>query len=133
MGDLLGNGELGMTATLPQARIPLGYAVIAGQRTPVEIDIEWMRAFTDLVKSTSSDGGASLAELLPLFFSVPPSDPVSQEAIRAVDELRNELSSARSDTQALRAQIEDQASLIAEMRRDPDLRNRVEQIEGRLQ
>lgn len=122
-----------MNPTLPQARIPLGYAVIAGVRTPVEIDIEWMRAFTDLVKATSSDGGASLAELLPLFFATPPSDPVSQEAIRAVDELRNELASAKGDMRALRGQIDEQAAEIAALRPDASLRARVEQIEDRLQ
>lgn len=30
--------------TLPQARIPLGWVNLPGQRLPVSIDIEWMRA-----------------------------------------------------------------------------------------
>lgn len=30
--------------TLPQARIPLGWVMVSGQRAPVSIDIEWMRA-----------------------------------------------------------------------------------------
>lgn len=32
--------------TLPQARIPLGWARVDGKRVPVEIDIEWMRSLT---------------------------------------------------------------------------------------
>lgn len=42
--------------TLPQGRSPLGYVNVAGTRVPVEIDMEWMRAFTDLIART---GGAS--------------------------------------------------------------------------
>lgn len=36
--------------TLPQARIPMGYAVVNGQRVPVEIDMEWMRYFATLTE-----------------------------------------------------------------------------------
>lgn len=32
--------------TLPQARIPLGWASVDGKRVPVSIDIEWMRSLT---------------------------------------------------------------------------------------
>lgn len=35
--------------TLPQARIPLGWASVDGKRVPVEIDIEWMRSLTGLL------------------------------------------------------------------------------------
>lgn len=38
--------------TLPQARIPLGWANVNGTRVPIEIDIEWMRAFSALVSRT---------------------------------------------------------------------------------
>ena len=34
---------------IPQARIPIGWAMFAGQRVPVEIDMEWMRAFVGLL------------------------------------------------------------------------------------
>lgn len=37
---------------LPQARIPLGWAVVQGQRVPVEIDMEWMRVMVELVNRT---------------------------------------------------------------------------------
>lgn len=40
------------TLTLPQARIPLGHVMVQGQRLPVEIDMEWMRALLTLVNRT---------------------------------------------------------------------------------
>lgn len=49
--------------TLPQARIPLGWARINGQRVPVEIDIEWMRAFLQLVQRSGGVPGVDLTEL----------------------------------------------------------------------
>lgn len=36
--------------TLPQARIPLGWATVQGQRVPVEIDMEWMLYLTTLTE-----------------------------------------------------------------------------------
>lgn len=120
-------------ATLPQARIPLGWAIVAGQRTPIEIDIEWMRAFTELLRATGTGSDSSVADLLPLFFATAPTDPLAQEAIRAVDELRNELASARSDVQNLRGDVEALSAQLASPRPDIQLRNRVELIEDRLQ
>jgi hypothetical protein len=35
---------------LPQARIPMGWAMVQGQRVPVEVDIEWMRYFATLTE-----------------------------------------------------------------------------------
>jgi hypothetical protein len=37
------------TLTLPQARIPLAWVMVNGQRVPAEIDIEWMRALIGMV------------------------------------------------------------------------------------
>ena len=42
---------------LPQARIPLGWAVVNGDRTPVLIDIEWMRALLGLLNRTGGVSG----------------------------------------------------------------------------
>jgi hypothetical protein len=83
---------------------------------PVEIDIEWMRAFLDLQtagggSTGSSSGASSLVEILPLLFGSPQSSPEAQDALRAVEELRQELVSLRA--------------LF-------DLRSRVETIEDRL-
>jgi len=35
---------------LPQGRIPIGFAMINGQRVPVDVDQEWMRYFTTLTE-----------------------------------------------------------------------------------
>jgi len=126
------------TLALPQARIPLGYAMVGGQRVPVEIDIEWMRALTVLVQRTggtsgNTSAGSALDDLLPLLMTPQASDPVAQEAIRAIDELRNELSSAKTEVQSLRGQIEDALAHLAEVRPSVDLMGRITQIEDRLQ
>lgn len=63
----------------------------------------------------------------------PQSDPSTRETLSAVDELRNELASARGLMQDMRALIEDQAAELSALRTVGDLRNRVEQIEDRLQ
>lgn len=44
--------------TLPQARIPLGWVMVNGQRLPIEIDIEWMRALLTLVNRTGGVMGS---------------------------------------------------------------------------
>lgn len=96
--------------TLPQARSPLGYVTVAGQRIPVEIDREWMRAFTDIVTrsgGTSGTGTDSILESInDLFSTTRPSDAAAQDAARAVDELRNDLASARGELQAARNRLE---------------------------
>lgn len=38
------------TLALPQARIPMGWAMVNGARVPVEIDIEWMRYLMTLTE-----------------------------------------------------------------------------------
>lgn len=60
-------------------------------------------------------------------------DLSSREALSAVDELRNELATARGLMQDLRSLIEEQAAELAALRPMADLRGRIEQIEDRLQ
>ena len=108
------------TVALPQARIPLGYAMVSGQRVPVEIDAQWMRALLGLVDrsgGTTGSGGttSNVDEVMGLLMSLP-QDLAAQEAMRAVDELRNELASARNDVQVFRAKVEELESQIASMR-----------------
>jgi hypothetical protein len=59
--------------------------------------------------------------------------PAIQENARAVEELRNELASARNDNQTLRAGMEEVWAVLEGLRPVSDLRVRVETIEGRLQ
>src|SRR5690348_7824474 len=120
------------TIAFPQARIPLGWAVIQGVRVPVEIDMEWMLALQALLtRSGGTSGSTSFETYLPIFFDPPHTDNLAAEASRAIDELRNELASTRAELQSLRTQIDENT---AELQRMPnyDLRNRVEQIEDRL-
>ena len=118
--------------TFPQARIPLGWAMVQGQRVPVEIDPEWLRSFVDLLNRTGGvSGDTSFDQYIPMFFETPHTDATAQEAMRCVDELRNELASTRSDLQAIRSML-DQALASIESPPASDLRNRIEQIEGRL-
>lgn len=121
------------TIALPQARIPLGWATVQGVKVPVEIDMEWMLALQGLLTRTGgTSGSTSFETYLPIFFDPPHTDNAGAEAVRAVDELRNELASTRAELQSLRGQIEENT---AELQNRPvsDLRNRVEQIEDRLQ
>lgn len=124
------------TITLPHARIPLGWVTMDGQsrRIPVEIDIEWMRALLGLVeRSGGVTGGESFAAYLPALFDPKPSDPAAEQALRAVDELRNELACAKSDAERLARVVDELQTSLAEIRPDHQLRARVEQIEDRLQ
>jgi hypothetical protein len=119
--------------SFPQARIPLGWAMVNGSRVAVEIDQEWLRALTDLLNRTGGvSGDTSFDQYIPMFFDTPHTDTMGREAINMIDELRNELSSARSEQQQLRSMLEELATL---MQSNPttDFRNRIEEIEGRLQ
>lgn len=124
--------------TLPQARNPLGYALMtqpdgSTRRVPVEIDMEWMRAFIGLVNRTGgTSGGSGFEDFLASYFDMPPHDQAGQLAIRGVDELRNELASARSDAQRLQSMVDALSADLAQLRPVQDLRNRVETLEDRF-
>ena len=49
--------------TQPQARIPIGYATVAGVRVPVEIDPEWMRYLVTLNDRAGGVSGVGTTEL----------------------------------------------------------------------
>lgn len=49
--------------TQPQARIPVGYAMVNGVRVPVEIDIEWARFLFTLAERAGGITGSSTTEL----------------------------------------------------------------------
>jgi len=51
------------TLSLPQARIPVGWVMVAGQRVPVEIDIEWMRALTVIKDRVGGVTGPSISDV----------------------------------------------------------------------
>lgn len=140
--------------TLPQARIPIGNATIQGQQVPIYVTIDWMLAFAGLLlRSGGTSGDTGFEQYINQFYDQPLADPVLQDSVRAIDELRQELAASRTELQSLRSLIDDQTvqlsqirsvddfrSLIQELltempqiRFADDLRTRIEQIEGRLQ
>lgn len=59
-------------------------------------------------------------------------DPLTQEAMRSVDELRSEIASTRNECDGLRRLISEQENELQTLRPLADLRQRVERIEGIL-
>jgi hypothetical protein len=119
--------------TIPQGRIPVGYAMVQGQRVPVEIDQEWMLYLTTLTERTGGvSGDTNFIEYINQFFDAPLADPALQEAGRAIDELRNELAASRSDAQTSRVLCEEVSAQLAGVRRLEDLRNRLDGIEAQI-
>lgn len=100
-----------MNSKLPQARIPLGFVSVNGQRVPVEISMEWMRALSNI---TQGAGASSVDPVVDELVAAALGQQVSQgqDASRAIDELRNELASTRTDTQTLRTLIDEQTARI---------------------
>lgn len=118
---------------LPQARIPFGFAQVQGQRVPVEITPEWMRALSVLVqRSGGASGDEAFTEYLPQLFDVR-TDTTAHEAMQAVDELRNELSAVRGENQRLRAELDEFLLLAIGAPVAVDLLPRLEQLEARIE
>lgn len=126
------------TLTIPKTDIPIGRLTIDGVQYDVPQHPEFVRFFFDLARRvggvtapTNTDLSVHIATL-DSEAQMPRSDPGAQEALRAVDELRNEFASLRNDCDALRAQIADRDAELAGIRAIADLRPRVDQLEDRL-
>lgn len=126
------------TITVPKSNIPIGSLTIAGVVYDVPQHPEFARFCYDLVKrvggvtaQTNNDLSIDI-QTLDSEAQMPRSDPGAQEALRAVDELRNEFASLRSDCDSLRSQISDRDAELASLRAIADMRPRVEQLEDRL-
>ena len=116
--------------TLPQARIPIGIATIQGQQVPIFVTIDWMLAFAGLLsRSGGTSGDTSFEQYINQFYDAPLASTESQQATRAIEEMRNELESTRSDLNRLRGEFE---QLQNEPRMAADLRNRLDTLEDRL-
>ncbi len=119
--------------SIPQARVALGWVMVNGVRTPVEIDMEWMLTFTRMLDRTGGvSGDTNFSQYINQFFDAPLVDTRLPEALRAVDELRQELSSTRSDVSQLRGMIDELTNAMAAMPSTEQFRSRIETIEGRL-
>ena len=116
--------------TLPQARIPIGTATIQGLQVPIFVTIDWMLAFAGLLsRSGGTSGDTSFEQYINQFYDAPLASTESQQATRAIEEMRNELESTRSDLNRLRGEFE---QLQNEPRMAADLRNRLDTLEDRL-
>jgi hypothetical protein len=67
--------------SLPQARIPIGWAMVAGNRVAVEIDTEWMRAFTVIKDRVGGVSGPSVTDVDGMLFA--PMQPATLDAAHA--------------------------------------------------
>ena len=127
------------TLTPPTARIPVGLVQINGRQLEVQQHPEFVRFFFDLfarVGSTAALSNTELEEMAQALIDAGPqvnSSIEAQEALRAVDELRNEMDGLRSSNQRLVGLVE---QLTAQIEQGPSLRpfeQRITQIEDRLQ
>lgn len=100
------------TLTVPKANIPIGTVVIAGTTFDVPQHPEFVRFFSDLARRTGGVTAPTNTDLangvttLDTEDVAPRSNPEAREALRVVDELRNELASLRGDNDGLRRRIE---------------------------
>lgn len=93
--------------TLPQARIPIGFATVQGQQVPVLVTMDWMLAFAGLLTRTGgTSGDTNFNEYINQFFDVPSQSTESQQTTRTVEELRHEIECLRSELSRIRGQIE---------------------------
>lgn len=125
--------------TLPKANVPIGSVVIAGTRYDVAQSPEFVRLFFDLFRRVGSTAAPTNNDLNTLVDQLESAtlnlhnDPSAQEAVRGVDELRNEISSLRSDCDNLRNQLAEANAEMAGLRYvAAEWRPRVEQLEDRL-
>lgn len=120
--------------SIPRIDVPIGRATAAGL---VYFDANFLRTFlqqlSDRVGGSKALSNVELEELAgQVADMIPRTNIDAAEAIAAVDELRNELASVRSDCDALRNQIADRDVELAALRIPPDLSGRVQQLEDRL-
>ena len=126
------------TLTIPKENVPIGRVTVGGVDIDVVQSPEFVRFFFDLARRvggtkapTNNDLSGHVATLDSEALMAR-SDPDAQDALRAVDELRNEVASLRSDCDGLRSQIADRDAELAGLRSLSDLRSTVEQILDRL-
>jgi hypothetical protein len=127
------------TITPPTARIPIGTVLINGRSVDVQQHPEFVRFFFDLFARVGSTAALSNTELEAMAQALLDAGPQATssveaaEAMRAVDEVRNEIDSLRSSNQRLVGLVE---QLAAQIEQGPSLQpfeQRITQIEDRLQ
>jgi hypothetical protein len=123
--------------TPPKVPIEIGHVTIDGTNYKVTQSGEFVRFFFDLFRRVGGFDALSNTELEKLasdaFNAGTADDPVAREALRGVDELRNELASTRAELQSLRTLLDAREAEFAALLLPSDLTARVQQIEDRLQ
>jgi hypothetical protein len=126
------------TITAPKSNIPVGTVTIDGMTYDVPQHPEFVRFFFDLFRRVGDTQALTNTDLQTLIEHLdsealmPKGDPLAQQAMQAIDELRNEVSSVRSDCDNLRAILGEREAEIAAIRPAADLRARLEQLEDRF-
>jgi hypothetical protein len=121
------------SVTQPRGGIPIASVTVSGQRYDCLTNAEFVRFFETLLRRIGGTVGMDFAELLQLALEPVSRDPSAQEALRAVDELRNELESVRATSAGLMARLDELLSQIEAPPNIQPLANRITQIEDRLQ
>lgn len=125
--------------TPPMARIPIGVVTINGQQIEVRQHPEFVRFFFDLFNRVGSTDALSnteleaMAQALVDAGAVAASSTEAQEALRGIEELRQELASLRGESDRLRAEIQALRDDMPVIPSFQPLESRVQQIEDRLQ
>lgn len=127
------------TITPPKNSIPVGLIDFGGKRIEVQQHPEFVRFFFDLfnrvggVSALSNTDLEAMAQALVDAGAVPSSSPEAQEALRGVEELRQQIASLRGENDRMRSEVEElRAQLEGGLSLQP-LEFRVSQIEDRLQ
>ena len=98
--------------TRPQGRIPIGYAMVGGQRVPVALDLEWDRYFQILTERAGGVTGVSTTELVESSFedagiNEMQSQIFAMDAARLQEPIREQVAPVTIDNAAeLRARID---------------------------
>ena len=121
------------SVTQPRGGIPIASVTVSGQRYDCVTNAEFVRFFETLLRRIGGTVGMDFAELLQLALEPISRDTGAQEALRAVDELRNELESVRATSAGLMARLDELLSQIEAQPNIQPLANRITQIEDRLQ
>ncbi len=125
------------TLTTPKENVPIGSVSVGGQSATVTLSPEYLRFFFDLVRRVGGTKAQTNTDLSTHMdeqdseAAMSRSDLSAVEALRAVDELRNQFASLRNDCDQLRSQLADRDAELAGLRTVLDLRSRVEQLEDR--
>lgn len=117
------------------SQIPIGKATSNGDVLASTDLIRWLEALIKRVGGTAALTNIELASNIASLDSdalMPKNDPLSQRAMQAVDELRSELLSVRSDCDQLRNLLGERENELAGLRSLAELRPRIEQLEDRF-